>query len=616
MRYKISNLYNQYNYDLDLSKNINALIGQNGSGKSTVLKTIKYLHDGDFSSLAKIYFDSISLTLSGTDLENIYIKKLSTKEEPLKEAIINISYKDLIPNKIGFNPLYRELFYSDVIPKYDFMADIKNKKFNFEAFYHFIMNKFKSFPAFTNQLAIDPYDVESYLVKDEKQLFNKEGYDFNNYEDLLFTDYDKINIAFFICLIDTYKPAYCSKLYYYCIYYYFLVKSFIDTSFDEDYKKYIYSSFVLYYNNLKYDKDFNLDNVEGYYKKNKDDITLALVTKDSDMNKLLLDNQFLFNCYYENLLIFNKLAYESIDYIDYVHYKETEEYHNLGLSYNEYKKILNYLFKDLDSDTSAYEKAMNHKLCGPFFLNYLNDNKTKLFINYLKAHYKVYGKKYNTEFNCNSFYEKLSNNKIKVDTFVLSYFKEFIDKKTTIQDWFFKMSDRIIDLNKKYPIELPQEELLYFAVEFSLYNTDEIEKRINYILSHMELFKEDNSEFNCFYTLTNKYFVSKKFKLYYDDNLNLDAIIIDKNNNILEPSMLSSGEYKMLRIIKMIAFINKVNLLLIDEIELSLSVYWQKMIIDDILKYNPYMKVIITTQSPSLFNEDNLKYAVPLKNLK
>jgi len=41
--------------------------------------------------------------------------------------------------------------------------------------------------------------------------------------------------------------------------------------------------------------------------------------------------------------------------------------------------------------------------------------------------------------------------------------------------------------------------------------------------------------------------------------------------------MLSSGEYKILRIIKVLAFSENNNIYLFDEPDLSLSIYWQSI---------------------------------------
>jgi predicted ATPase len=63
-----------------------------------------------------------------------------------------------------------------------------------------------------------------------------------------------------------------------------------------------------------------------------------------------------------------------------------------------------------------------------------------------------------------------------------------------------------------------------------------------------------------------------------------------------------------LRIIKVLAFSQKSNIYIFDEPELSLSIYWQSMLLDDILKYGRRFKTIIATQSPYMMNGNQIKY--------
>ncbi len=58
---KINNLFGLYNNEIDLDRRCNILIGENGVGKSTILKIIKCIADLNFIELAEFYFDSISI---------------------------------------------------------------------------------------------------------------------------------------------------------------------------------------------------------------------------------------------------------------------------------------------------------------------------------------------------------------------------------------------------------------------------------------------------------------------------------------------------------------------------------------------------------------------------
>ena len=57
----------------------------------------------------------------------------------------------------------------------------------------------------------------------------------------------------------------------------------------------------------------------------------------------------------------------------------------------------------------------------------------------------------------------------------------------------------------------------------------------------------------------------------------------------------------------------KNNVLFLDEPDLSLSLYWQEMLIPDIEKYCKNKIVFIATQSPHMLNEDQIKYIVEVE---
>ena len=57
MEVKIKNLFGYRNYDLKLNNKVNNLIGENGSGKSTILKMLICIFNNDFVELSKIPFE-------------------------------------------------------------------------------------------------------------------------------------------------------------------------------------------------------------------------------------------------------------------------------------------------------------------------------------------------------------------------------------------------------------------------------------------------------------------------------------------------------------------------------------------------------------------------------
>lgn len=78
----IHGLFDQYNIQFDLSKRCNVLVGENGIGKTTILKIIDFIFEGDFAALTRYPFEKIVLE--------------SMDKGKIGSATIN--YCDLFPN--------------------------------------------------------------------------------------------------------------------------------------------------------------------------------------------------------------------------------------------------------------------------------------------------------------------------------------------------------------------------------------------------------------------------------------------------------------------------------------------------------------------------------------
>ncbi len=61
MRLQIKKLFDEKDFDLKFNENLTILIGENGCGKSTILKILNYIFKQDFISLSTIPFDEITL---------------------------------------------------------------------------------------------------------------------------------------------------------------------------------------------------------------------------------------------------------------------------------------------------------------------------------------------------------------------------------------------------------------------------------------------------------------------------------------------------------------------------------------------------------------------------
>lgn len=131
--------------------------------------------------------------------------------------------------------------------------------------------------------------------------------------------------------------------------------------------------------------------------------------------------------------------------------------------------------------------------------------------------------------------------------------------------------------------------------------------------------KKYDTSIKQFVEICNQYLSEKAFvydesavtlKVYrkLDDNLFVD------DNNKLELRHLSSGEKQIVSIFSQIYLEPDNNfMVLFDEPELSLSIYWQERLLPDILASNRCAFMLAVTHSPFIFNNELKQYAVGLK---
>ena len=106
IKIKISKLFNSYDVDLNFNHNLNIVAGENGCGKSTILKMIGYIINNDFISLSKIPFEKVDLeidnenkTINYKDLTQMDISKIPEfRFEVLKSLRISKSYDEFLNN--------------------------------------------------------------------------------------------------------------------------------------------------------------------------------------------------------------------------------------------------------------------------------------------------------------------------------------------------------------------------------------------------------------------------------------------------------------------------------------------------------------------------------------
>lgn len=110
------------------------------------------------------------------------------------------------------------------------------------------------------------------------------------------------------------------------------------------------------------------------------------------------------------------------------------------------------------------------------------------------------------------------------------------------------------------------------------------------------------------FSLIQKYLKDKKI-----EKRNDSFIIIDKSTNeVIDYMQLSSGERKMIKLINVLVNANNHSFLMLDEPELSLSIFWQRMFIEDLLNVCEAKKIFIATQSTNFLEEDEIDMLIPM----
>lgn len=152
------------------------------------------------------------------------------------------------------------------------------------------------------------------------------------------------------------------------------------------------------------------------------------------------------------------------------------------------------------------------------------------------------------------------------------------------------------------------------------------DKFISYFLYKLILIYESQKEIDdkikSFVNVCNKYLVNKTIT--YNEILSRVTIIndeIDKvtdiEDNIIDFNKLSSGEKQIISLFaKLYLDISDKVIFIIDEPELSLSIIWQKTLLEDIYNTQKVALLIATTHSPFIFENSFSNYAKELRTYR
>ena len=149
--------------------------------------------------------------------------------------------------------------------------------------------------------------------------------------------------------------------------------------------------------------------------------------------------------------------------------------------------------------------------------------------------------------------------------------------------------------NASYLNQLDQEKLNKFGIELSIYLEDAYAKYQVFepIIDKLELYER----------VINEKLTFKKMFLSSSDGI----VVKTDENTALSLNDLSSGEQEILVLFYKLIFESDVNLLLIDEPEISLHIAWQKELMENlksIVSLKKNIQVIIATHSPQIISHN------------
>ena len=246
--------------------------------------------------------------------------------------------------------------------------------------------------------------------------------------------------------------------------------------------------------------------------------------------------------------IINNTVYDNI-YKDYDIYKDLEGFNDLSKSSINIKKIL--------------------------FKNYYSEDVLKKFI---KDYYTMLKKMVNREYSAQELDLKLCFDNPDIMN------KYYIFMEPLIPRYSFYRSF-LLGNNKvnTFPYE---------AQVFNKFILDNLDFYVNY----------ENDKIKILNNLLSEYFKNKK--IYCSPN----GLIISESKdfkNRFNFKYLSEGEKKVILLL-IISVFNDNDVLILDEVETSLSVIWQKRLINDLLNEGNIDHLIVSTQSPFIVEDDTL----------
>lgn len=581
---KINKLFGKYDNEIDLSSRGIIFIGENGVGKTTIMKIIQNLMNYNFSELIKYDFESIDIEVSLQDGKMLHETIRYADLLPTDEEIRN-----LIKNSKLFEEDYRDEWHT-----YSFNLDKEDKI----------------------EAVNSDYPNDEWNDDDEKADFWDDTYDQEEYyngnfyvlsEELINDIIKKNELNNIIRKII--KNEEFTNLYY---------KTYIDSLKKE--KDYYYiNDYIGFYSKIderlkdivsmikEYIEKILSSNKSVHFENRKDIIKILKIIKGNknkyvdilDMTKIYtFDNKLLSSSLITNKLLEWKAAIPNKTYKLKL-FKETVDtfpgrvydfFENMEKSI--YEEVLQEIdgrrYKDIDEDN---------------FINSSKDiselNSNTIEINSIINHY-YYNEDFIAQINSVALaYYVVANNK----EWQLNNKKEATADMTLIKDRFIKYIRPVLLKNGPFDIE--------WGAENSIGSIDENRVFCDFYAKEWNSFEENvNPKIKTLQELLNKYMMNKDVEV-----TPMGLLVKSKDDNHVIPlNSLSSGEKKLL-IIFLHCLFNEDVPILIDEPEISLSIIWQENLLPDLLEKTNIKQVIVATHSSAVISDSSLdKYIIPLPN--
>ena len=581
---KINKLFGKYDNEIDLSNRGIIFIGENGVGKTTIMKILENLMNLKFNELIKYDFESIDISFTAKNVKILkdiikYEDLLPTVDE-IKEHIRNSDfYKDDVRN--SWDGYCQSISDEDKIKYYNEHYDDEYPMSDEEKISSFEFNEQECLYDDYSFVILSEEMLKDIIKRDELKNIIRKILKNEEFNDLYYKNY-----------IDGLKDNCSTKEDE------FLFESNYDVDFGSIGSYYYYSelkdTLKAIIDNIKEYLEIIINSKKAIHFNNQANITkiIKLIKDNVDKDVNILDMTKIYNFdnnLLESSLITNKLlewkATAPSRYYDF--FGETEQ--------KIFEEVLNQI-DGRDFKNNIFDRIDKDDVFNNQSKDILELNNNIIEINSIINHYFYKEDFFGIINSLAMAYYVVANNK----EWKLNNKKEAKADKTLIKDRFIKYIRPVLLRNCPFDIDWG-----------SISNTKINEIFSDFYTKEWDSFEENmNPKMKILQELLDKYMMNKDVEV---TPMGLLVKSKDDNRNIPLNS-LSSGEKKLL-VIFMHCLFNEDVPIIIDEPEISLSIIWQENLLPDLLEKTNIKQVIVATHSSAVISDSSLdKYIIPLPN--